>query len=85
MLCFILDLFLGDLSETLGATLYFLIQIISFTGIFLIVFGLFEGLVLHKWSYQSFLLAIIVIGLVGFDPAIDLLTNGFPNLTSMIG
>ncbi len=85
MLCFILDQFLGDLGETLGAGLYFILQLISFTGIFIIVFGLFEGFVLHQWKYQPFLLAIIIIGLVGIDPAIDLIANGFPNLTSLFG
>ncbi len=85
MLYFILDQFFGDLGETLGGALYFFLQLISFTGLFMIVFGLFEGFVLHQWKYQYFLLAIIIIGLVGIDPAIDLLTNGFPNLTNLIG
>ena len=85
MLSYILDQFLGNLSDTLGEALYFIIQIISFTGIFLIAFGLFEGLVQGKWKYGYFLTAIIVIGLVGIDPAIDLLTNGFPNLFDFLG
>ncbi len=85
MLCFLLGQFLGNLSETLGKALYFMIQLISFTGIFLIVFGLFEGLVLGKWKYGYFLTAIIVIGLVGIDPAIDLITNGFPNIFEFLG
>ncbi len=84
MLGFILDQFFGDISQTLGAALYFIFQLVSFTGIFLIAFGLFEGLVLKQWKYQYFLLAIIAIGLVGIDPAIDLLANGFPNLTNLI-
>ncbi len=85
MLCFILDQLFGDLGGTLGTALYFFIQLISFTGIFMIVFGLFEGFVLQKWKYGYFLLAIIIIGLVGIDPAIELIANGFPNLTSLLG
>ncbi len=82
---FILIQLFGDLGETLGGAIYFMIQLISFTGIFMIVFGLFEGFVNGKWKYGYFLTAIIIFGLVGIEPAIDLFTNGFPNLTNLFG
>ena len=81
---YLLEHFLGNLSNTLGLALYFIIQIISFTGLFLIAFGLFEGFVLGKWRYGYFLTAIIVIGLVGINPAIDLVVKGFPNIFEFI-
>ncbi len=81
MLCFILDQIVRNLGGTLSETLYFLLACVSFAGLFIIIFGLFQGLVLGKWHYSAFLIGIIVIGLVGIEPAWVLLTQGFPNFS----
>lgn len=81
MLYFILDQMVRNLGGALGEALYFLLECVSFAGLFIIVFGLVQGLVLEKWHYSEFLIGIIVIGLVGIEPAWILVTQGFPSLS----
>ncbi len=80
MLYFILDTLIQELGGMLGDALYFLLECISFTGIFILIFGLFQGIVLQKWHYSEFLIGVIIIALVGVEPAWVLLTQGFPTL-----
>ncbi len=77
---FILDQLARNLGGALGETLYFLLECISFAGLFIIIFGLFQGIVLQKWKYSEFLMGVIIIALVGIEPAWVLLTQGFPTL-----
>ena len=77
MLSFILDQMVRDLGGVLGATLYFLLECVSFAGLFIIIFGLFQGIVLQKWHYSEFLIGALIVGLVGVEPAWILLTQGF--------
>ncbi len=80
MLYFILEPLIQDLGGTLGGVIYLLLECISFTGIFILIFGLFQGIVLQKWKYSEFLIGVIIIALVGVEPAWVLLTQGFPTL-----
>ena len=74
---FILDQMVRNLGGALGETLYFLLECLSFAGLFIIIFGLFQGIVLQKWHYSEFLIGVLIIGLVGVEPAWILLTEGF--------
>ncbi len=80
MLFFILDPFIQQLGGAIGGVLSLLLGCISFTGIFILIFGLFQGFVLQKWHYSEFLIGALIIALVGVEPAWILLTQGFPTL-----
>ncbi len=79
MLYFILDPLVQNMGGVLGGVLYFLLGCISFAGIFIIIFGLFQGFVLEKWHHTYFLIGVLIIALVGVEPAWVLLTQSFPN------
>jgi len=83
MLCFILDQVTSDLGGTLAQLLYFMLELASFAGIFILLWGLVSGLVLNKWSYNYFLMGIIILGVVGPGPAWTLMTQGFPNFSTL--
>ena len=80
---FILDQLSQDAAGVLGQVLSFMVEIASFAGIFILIWGLVSGLVLNKWSYNYFLIGIIIIGFVGVVPAWNLITHGFPDISSM--
>ena len=83
MLYQLLDQLTNNVGSSLGEFMYFMLELASFSGIFILLWGLVSGLVLNKWKYSDFLLGIIILGVVGPGPAWTLMTQGFPDFSSM--
>jgi len=84
MAFFLLDGLINGAQGFLGAVFTLLVQIISFAGLFILVFGLFQGFVLEKWHYSEFLLGIVIMVLVGPLPGIALIAGQVPDFSNLV-
>jgi hypothetical protein len=85
MLCYLLDQLFQNLSGSLGQILVFMLELASFAGLFLLIWSICAGLILNSWRYDHFLLAIIILGIIGPGPAWTLITQGFPDFSTLLG
>jgi hypothetical protein len=82
MLFFLLDGLIDQGSGFLADVFTFILQLVSFTGLFILIFGLFQGFVLEKWHHSEFLIGIVIMILVGPMPGIALITGNVPDFFS---
>ena len=82
MLFFVLDALIDQGSGFLADVFTFILQLVSFAGLFILVFGLFQGFVLEKWHHSEFLIGIVIMILVGPLPGIALITGNVPDFLS---
>ncbi|OLS13960.1 MAG: hypothetical protein RBG13Loki_2411 [Promethearchaeota archaeon CR_4] len=54
MLFFLLDGLVNEAQGFLGSVFTFILQIVSFAGLFILIFGLFQGFVLECGTIASF-------------------------------
>ncbi len=79
MLFFLLDPLINGADGFLGAVFTFIVQLISFAGIFIIAFALVQGFVLEKWHQSEFLVGIVIMVLAGPMPGIEFIMGNFPD------
>ncbi|OLS13967.1 MAG: hypothetical protein RBG13Loki_2418 [Promethearchaeota archaeon CR_4] len=82
MLFFLLDPLVNGAQGLIGAIFTFILQLVSFAGLFILIFGLFQGFVLERWRYSEFLVGIVIMVIVGPLPGIALITGNIPDFLS---